>query len=209
MTPAPPMQRETVGAAVVSIRALLMWLMGSLLTAGDERRQPLHVALISAGAWSGTRRELRLIVLIRLTVPRQVRLRLTRPIRRFVAAGGCIFVGLFEACLARTTVALGAGELRVILPKLLLGRCNDPIIVLGVLIIVLGSNGVAGGLRVARELNVFFHNVRWIAADFHVRSVGLVDARHGVVTLAMVIAAAHPLVLTVSHDWPAANSFLP
>jgi hypothetical protein len=26
-------------------------------------------------------------------------------------------------------------------------------------------------------------------------------------TLAMIVASTHPLVLTVSHDWPAADSF--
>jgi hypothetical protein len=56
-------------------------------------------------------------------------------------------------------------------------------------------------------LNVFFCDVRWITADFHIRPVRLEYARHWIVTLAMVISPAHPLVLTVSHDLPAANPF--
>src|SRR3974390_1292974 len=97
--------------------------------------------------------------------------------------------------------------MRVVLPVLLLGRRNHAVIVLGMLIIILGCNRIAGRLRVARELNVFFRDMRWITANFHIRPVGLIYARHWIVALAMVIPPAHPLVLTVSHGFPASNPF--
>ena len=42
---------------------------------------------------------------------------------------------------------------------------------LGVLVVVLGRDRIAGGLRVAGELNVFLGDVGGISADFHIRAV--------------------------------------
>jgi hypothetical protein len=65
-------------------------------------------------------------------------------------------------------------------------------------------------LRITGELKIFLGYVGGIASDFHVRSVGLVHAREGILVVMMVmattftaaIATAHTLVvvLTVSHD---------
>ena len=44
---------------------------------------------------------------------------------------------------------------------------------LGVLVVVLGGNGIAGRARVARELDVFFGDMRCGAADLDIGSVGL------------------------------------
>ncbi|MGX1150500.1 hypothetical protein AB7M15_006322 [Bradyrhizobium ottawaense] len=79
---------------------------------------------------------------------------------------------------------------------------------LGVLVVVLGCNGVAGRARVARELEILFSDVRGGAADLDVGSVGLVDPGHRVlaapvVVVIVIVAVAHPLlVLTVSHVLP-------
>ena len=74
--------------------------------------------------------------------------------------------------------------MRIVLAELLLRRGDQAEIVLGVLVVVLGRDRIAGRLRIARELNVFFSNVSGVAADFHVGSVRLVDPRHRIVTLA-------------------------
>ncbi len=51
-------------------------------------------------------------------------------------------------------------RLRLVLPELLLGRRDQAEIMLGVLVVVLGGNGIAGRARVARELDVFFGDMR-------------------------------------------------
>ena len=83
---------------------------------------------------------------------------------------------------------------------------------LGMLVVVLGRNGVSGGARVACELEIFFSNMRSRAADLDVGSVGLVDPGHRVlaapviivvIVIIIIVAVAHPLlVLTVSHVLP-------
>jgi hypothetical protein len=64
-------------------------------------------------------------------------------------------------------------------------------------------------LRIAGELEVFLGNVRCIAPDLQVRSVGLVHARQWILVMVMMmttattftaVATPHALVLTVSHD---------
>ncbi|MET4765797.1 hypothetical protein ABH975_007777 [Bradyrhizobium ottawaense] len=96
----------------------------------------------------------------------------------------------------------------LILAELFLGRGDQTEIMLGVLVVVLGCNGVAGRARVARELEILFSDVRGGAADLDVGSVGLVDPGHRVlaapvVVVIVIVAVAHPLlVLTVSHVLP-------
>src|SRR5207247_5379476 len=103
---------------------------------------------------------------------------------------------------------LRAGEVGIVLAELLLRRGYDAVIVLGMLIVVLGRNRIAGSQRVPRELNIFFCNVGRIAANFHIRTIGFVYPHHRVVTLAVIVASAHPFILTVSHDLPIANPSL-
>src|SRR6201999_1337618 len=104
------------------------------------------------------------------------------------------FVGGATALVALLIIGLGLAEL-------FLGGGNQPEIMLGVLIIVLGRDRVAGALPIARELQILFRDMRRRAADFHVRSVGLVHARQWIlVVTTFAVATAHSLVLTVSHD---------
>jgi hypothetical protein len=121
-----------------------------------------------------------------------------------------VFLPLLEALIADAAhFIFRTSEMRIVLPILFLRRSNDPIIMLRVLIIILGRDRIAGGLRVARKLNVFLCNVRRVAANFDIRAVRFIHARHGiVVAFAMIVAPAHPFVLTVSHDLPAANPFV-
>jgi hypothetical protein len=89
----------------------------------------------------------------------------------------------------------------------LLSRCNDPEVVFSVLEIALGHNRVAGGLGVARELQVFLGHVMGCAPDLHIRPVGFIGPGKRIRPLAItttttriiVVAAAYTLVLTRSH----------
>ena len=55
----------------------------------------------------------------------------------------------------------GRGEVRIVLPELLLRRRDQAEIVLGVLIVIFGRDRIAGGLRVARKLKYF--SAMWMA----------------------------------------------
>jgi len=108
------------------------------------------------------------------------------------------------ACAGRR-IALGSSQVRIVLAELFLRGGDQAEIVLGVLVVVFSGDRVAGRLRVAGKLNVFFGDVGGISPDFDVGAVRLVNARHRIVILAVtvvVVAAAHAFVLTVSHDSP-------
>src|SRR5262245_38509725 len=80
--------------------------------------------------------------------------------------------------LIRRHVVVGARllhMLRLVLPELLLGSCDQAEVMFGVLVVVLGGDGVARRARVAGELDVFLGDVGGGAADLDIRSVGLVD----------------------------------
>ena len=111
----------------------------------------------------------------------------------------------------------------VLLPELLLRRGDQAQIVLGVLEVVLGGDRIAGGLGVARKLQILLGDVVSGAADLHLRAVRLVNPRQWIVMMTAAAAAAtaatavialvavppsHALVLTVSHSSPVADSCL-
>ena len=82
MPPAPAVQRETVGLVVVAVLSLLgtlLRLMGRLLSAGDEGRQPVDVPF--GGGVALLRTRLVLLLRERLGIARNVRLRLARAVR--------------------------------------------------------------------------------------------------------------------------------
>src|SRR3984957_14548768 len=100
----------------------------------------------------------------------------------------------------RDHLGIGPG-LRLILAELLLGLGNQAEVMLGVLIVVFRSDRVAGGSRIARQLDIFFSDVRCRSADFDIRSVGFEHPCHGVLTtpviiiVVVVIPVTHPLVV--------------
>src|ERR1700687_1755206 len=108
---------------------------------------------------------------------------------------------------------LGA-RLRLVLAELFLGGGDQAEIMLGMLIVILGGDRIAGRACVARQLHVFFRAVGCGAADLDVRPVGLEHPGHRVLAAPVVIIAiiivvivvpvTHPLVvvLTVSHVLP-------
>ena len=63
------------------------------------------------------------------------------------------------------------------LAELLLRRSDDAEIVLGVLIVILRCNRIAGALRVASELKVLFGDVGSGPANFYVRPVRIIRPR--------------------------------
>src|SRR5215470_9437593 len=92
-----------------------------------------------------------------------------------------------------------AGLLRLILAELFLRRCDQAKIMLGVLIVVLGGDGVARGARVPRKLQIFLCDVRGGATDLDIGPVGFEHPRHRILATPVVVIVtpvAHPLVLT-------------
>ena len=121
----------------------------------------------------------------------------------------------FVVTFLRGHFILGA-RLRLVLAELFLGRGDQAEIMLGMLIVILGGDRIAGRARVARQLHVFFRDMGCGAADLDVRPVGLEHPGHRVlaapvvviiiivVAVVIVVPVTHPLVvvLTVSHVLP-------
>jgi hypothetical protein len=88
----------------------------------------------------------------------------------------------------------------VLLPELFLRRRDQAEVMLGVLVVILSGNRVAGALRVTRELDIFLRDVGGRAANFHIGAIGLVNPCQRILALAAMMAAAAPhALLTVSH----------
>ena len=157
----------------------------------------------------------------RLRIGRDVGLRLAPAERCFdewLAVVLAVFEMLFRARLellvvAATALGTRSLEVRVALPELLLRDCDQAEIMLGMLKVVLRRDRIAGRLRVARELKIFFGDMAGRAADLHVGAIGFVNPCERVMIAAIIIIAiavivvvapAHALVvvvlmLTVSH----------
>jgi len=98
--------------------------------------------------------------------------------------------------------------LRLVLPELLLCGGDQAEIVLGVLVVVLGGDGIARRARVAGKLQIFLGDMRGRAADLDVGTVRFEHPGHRilaapVVVIVIIVTVTHPLVvLTVSHVLP-------
>ena len=108
---------------------------------------------------------------------------LARIILLRLARGEWLAIDMRLLVVSLVITLIGAAELarlllllvvRLTLPKLLLGRGDQPKIMLSVLVIVFRRNRIARALRVARQLEIFFPNVGCRSANFYVRSIGLV-----------------------------------
>jgi hypothetical protein len=114
---------------------------------------------------------LRLIVLRLLLLAWIKRLRLARG-KRLAADGRLLVTVLIVAVIgniaSRLALLLVIGRA---LAELLLRRRDQAEVMLGMLIIILGRDWVAGTLRVAGKLEIFFGDVRRRSPNFHVRSV--------------------------------------
>ena len=96
-----------------------------------------------------------------------------------------------ESLVALSPLRCGLIE-RVLLPELLLRRCDQAEIVLGVLVVIFGRDRVAGALRVARKLDVFLGDVMSGSADLHVGAIRLIDPRQRIVMVAAAATAPPP-----------------
>jgi len=122
---------------------------------------------------------LRVIVLLLVVV-----LLLARIIRLRLARGERLAADLRLLVVSLVVTLIGSAELagllllvvRLILPKLLLGRGDQPKIMLSVLVIVFRCNWISRALRVAGQLEIFFRNVGRRSANFYIRSIGLVHS---------------------------------
>lgn len=229
-----PAMSKSILSAVTLVVAILSGILLRLPAARDECRKTADILLSAFMTALVGLRVGRLLMLLRMLRPildllitRRKRLSIARRIRLllwlsrsvawlvltherlivfFVPIEGVITGLLLAAGRAALLMRLLLIVVRVLLTKLLLRRGDQAKVVLGVLIIILGGHRVARPLRVTRELDVFFRDMRSGAADFDVGTVRLVNAREGILTLAVVASPPHAL-LTVSHVVPVRRPF--
>lgn len=79
-----------------------------------------------------------------------------------------------------------------------LGGRDDAKIMFGVLQIAFGHHGIARGLRVASQLQIFFSDMLGRATNFHVRAVRFIGPRQRTGAFS-IVSTAHTFVLTGSH----------
>jgi hypothetical protein len=108
------------------------------------------------------------------------------------------------ALLAERTTLHGIGVAAHLLQLLLAIGHDDAGVMFRMLKVVLGEDGVAGGLRIARERQVFLGDMGGRAPDFHIRSVRFEAARQRILTFAVVIVttAAPTILLSLPHAIP-------
>ena len=133
--------------------------------------------------------------------------------RKWLAFSGTLLgVALFVTLLRKVSARVGAGLLLIIglaLTKLLLSGSDQTKVMLCVLIVILRRNRIAGTLRIAGKLQIFFGDMRSRTANFHVGSIGLIYPGQRILMVMVMatfaIATTHALVLTVSHGLLFAN----
>jgi hypothetical protein len=233
--PTTPAMAEAVAALallIVAVLAAVLLLLRLRLrltaAAGDESGQARH---LRAFVDDRPRIRLRLLMLrtavLRLVARRErlriarnewlalLRHRLLRHVARLVLAQERL------AIVVAVVVAVVGGALRstrdlltllivvgVLLAELLLRSGNQTKVMFSVLIVILGRDRIARALRIARELDVFFRDMRGGATDFYVGAVRLIDPRQRILALAVVVIVTTPhALLTVSHDVPVRRPF--
>jgi hypothetical protein len=169
----------------------------------------------------GLRLRLRLLMVLRhLRLRREARFVLHRERLTIIVVVEIVVGGALRLLpTLRLLVLLIVSLIRILLPELFLRSGNQAEVMFGVLVIVFRRDRIAGALRVARELDIFFRDRRSRAANFDVRSVRFVDPRQRVLAFAVliivvviavviivVVTSAHAL-LTVSHDVPFRRPF--
>ena len=198
VAPAPAVSKSIL-PAVTLVVAILSGILLRLPAARNEGRKTADILSAFMTALVRLRVGLLLMLLMllrailhlliarwkRLCVTRQIRLllRLTRCVARLVLAHKSLVVVVIAVVAVVTTgLRLSARHAAllmrlllvvvwVLLTKLFLRRGDQAKVVLGVLIVILGGYRVARPLRVTRELDVFFRDMRSGAADFDVGTV--------------------------------------
>ena len=191
---------KSILAAVTLVVAIRSGILLRLPAARDECRKTADVLSAFMAALVGLRvgRLLGLLMLLmlraildllitrrkRLSIARQIRLllRLSRSVAWLVLTHErlIVFIVSIEGVIAGLRLAAGRAALlmrllliviRVLLTKLLLRRGDQTEIMFSVLIVIFRSYRITRSLRVARELDVFFCDMRSGAADFDVGTV--------------------------------------
>jgi len=147
-----------------AFRTALIGLVGLLLML----RAIVHL-LVARRKWLGVAREIGLLLL-----------GFARPIARFILSHERLTVVIVAIeTFVGPLLMLSTGRallrllivVRVLLAELLLRGGNETEIMFGMLVVVLCGNRIARTLGVARELNIFFRDMRSRAANFDVRAV--------------------------------------
>jgi hypothetical protein len=185
-----------IAITLVTITLVVTVLSGVLLrltAAGYECRQATDIlAAFMSTLIRMIRLRLMLLAIVdllvarwkRLSIAREIRLllRFARRVARFILAHESLAVVIVAVkTLVIPLLMLPAGDalllllllivVGVLLAKLLLRGGNETKIMLGVLVVILGGNRIAGALGVTRKLDIFFCDVRSRAANFDVRAV--------------------------------------
>jgi len=194
MPPAAPVQRKAILLSVIAVRAVVLPMRSAIavlrllllrLTAGDERGQAIDVTLIFRSRMLGPRLEMLLLLMLLRLIMLLIVMLLARMIRLRLAWGERLAADVRLLAIAVVVALIGpahlAGLLLLIvgltLAELLLRRGDDAEIVLGMLIVILGRNWIAGALRVTSELKVLFGDVGGGSADFYVWPVRFIRPR--------------------------------
>ena len=205
----------TVAVFVAALAALTIVLrrLGRLASSCDEGRQPINMIVVVLLC---RLMALRLFVAlpVEICLAGNERLRIAGAELRLFAATATFLrrILIVTFVIERPIARVIAGDvfltmlilLRLILALLFLRGCNQAEIMFGVLIVVFGADRIAGSLRVACKLDIFFGDMRRRATDFDVGAVRLKDAREWIVTFAVivvvmiVVATAHTLVLILN-----------
>jgi hypothetical protein len=201
MAPAPAMHLIAIAALVafVAAAAVRTVIVLRLRTTGYERRQAFAISISAVARlvrllmvlWRLLMRlaglmllMLRPMLLVRLLFAidewlrfaRRIWVAFARGIRRLVAAktrlslrrlANALF-GIVECLVAHFLLRPIIG---ILLAELFLSRCDQTEIMLGVLMVILGGNGVAGRHRITGQLHVFLGDMGRRAPDFHFRTV--------------------------------------
>jgi hypothetical protein len=193
-----PAVSKSILAAIALLVAILSGILLRLPAARNKGRKTADILSAFVAALVGLRIGLLLMLLMllraildllvtrrkRLGITRQIRLllRLSRRVAWFILAHErltILFVSV-EGVITRLRLAAGRAALlmrllliviRVLLTKLLLRRGDQTEIMFSVLIVIFRSYRITRSLRVARELDVFFCDMRSGAADFDVGTV--------------------------------------
>ena len=185
------MHAEPVLAAITLVMTVLAGGLLWLTAAGNKCRQATYIlsafrtALIGlVGLLLMLRAIVHLLVARRkwLGVAREIGLLLgfARPITRFILSHERLTVVIVAIeTFVGPLLMLSTGRallrllivVRVLLAELFLRGGNETEIMFGMLVVVLCGNRIARTLGVARELNIFFRDMRSRAANFDVRAV--------------------------------------
>src|SRR5262249_35662469 len=180
------------------------------LSARNERRQAVGIArliarlaallLVASAVRALLAAAIGLLLALRerLRFARQVRLRLADAEWLLLSARSRrLGPPLFAVVHGVVALLLLGPIIRVGLAELFLRGGDQAEVMLSMLIVIFRPDRVTGRLRIACKLDVLVGDVRRGSTNLHVRAVRLIDARQRI--LALPVASAHALILTVSH----------